>query len=321
MREIEWDGGTITKPGVYKGIPLETYHNRRDLFDGPSVSKSSLKWILPTHGGSPKAFWGRWKFNPDHVEPKSTEALNFGRAAHCLLLGDEDFRSSFAVEPETYTDDKGIEKKWSNNATVCREWHAEQAASRRTVIKAEQLERIRLMAADAAKYPLVQQGILNGRVERTLCWKDPATGIWMKARPDAMPEADGVFADLKTASSLSEDFLERQNHDAIYFIQAAMSRMICRALKIPFETFVLIYVLNNEVPDTAHVELDAFDLDRGEHLVRHALDTIKSCLDSGEWPGARPFNDGTSMLKLKQWSAERIDRFLEERKSTEGEAA
>src|SRR5690606_1595943 len=60
--ERVYRGGKITEPGVYAGVSLDLYHNDRDLFDGPSVSKSGLKNLIPAHGGSPKAFWGRWKW-------------------------------------------------------------------------------------------------------------------------------------------------------------------------------------------------------------------------------------------------------------------
>lgn len=319
--ERTYTGGTITEPGIYKGISLDQYHDDRDLFDGPSISKSALKWILPPHGGSPKAFWGRWKWNPDHVEPKTTPALDFGRAAHCLLLGDEVFAEKFVVRPDTYPNQKwkpGLprELKWNNNATYCIEWNSEQESAKKTIVTSDQIDRIRRISADAAQYPLVQQGILNGKIERTLCWKDPKTGIWIKARPDAMPTASGIFGDLKTASSFDEDFLERQVFDALYYVQGAMLRMICRELGIPFDTFALLYVLNDDVPDTAHAEIADFELDRGERAIRWSLNAIKAGLDSGEWPGAQPFNNGERQLQLKPWVKDRLDRFLDQQEQT-----
>lgn len=147
-------------------------------------------------------------------------------------------------------------KVWNNNANVCRDYMKEQKDKRLMVLTSKQMDTIQRIRADAATYPLVQQGILNGRVERTLAAKDPETGIWLKVRPDAMPNADGVFADLKTIGSLDEDFMQRQIFDAGYYLQAAMTRMVCRLLKILFETFVLVYVLNDDIPDTAHVEMN-----------------------------------------------------------------
>jgi len=301
-RERTWDGKTITTNGVYSGISLDDYHGKRDLVDGPSISKSVLKNLIPAMGGSPKAFWGRWKANPDHVEQDTTKALDFGKAAHCLLLGDEVFAERFCIRPDQWSD-------WRTKAA--QDWRDDQVAAGKTIITVEQFDRIRRMHADASSYPLIKEGLLNGRIERSMLWKDPETGIWLRARPDASPNADGVYADLKTAGKFDEDFLERQIFDAGYYLQAAITRMVCRGLGMPFETFVLLYVLNDDVPDTAHVEIDQFDIDRGERVVRWCLKTIRRCLDTGEWPGARPFNDGERRIQMKTWVKDRLDNFLD----------
>ncbi|MBN7804856.1 PD-(D/E)XK nuclease-like domain-containing protein [Agrobacterium rosae] len=321
--EVQYDGGVIAGPGAYRGVPIERYHHDRDLFDGPAVSKSIIKEILPVHGGSPKQFWGRWNWNKDRLDPKDpTEALIFGKAAHCLLLGDEVFDENFIVRPEKYQDEKGALKAWNNNATVCRNYMTEQKDKRLMVLTSKQMEIIRLMRADAATYPLVQQGILNGRVERTLAAKDPETGIWLKVRPDAMPNADGVFADLKTIGSFDEDFMQRQIFDAGYYLQAAMTRMVCRLLNIPFETFVLVYVLNDDIPDTAHVEMNddsvllpggeelPSELDAGEAMIRWALRKIRKCLDENHWPGREPFQSGERKITMLPYQKSKITRFL-----------
>lgn len=302
-RDTRWDGQTITKPGTYSGISLDQYHGKTDLFDAPSISKSALKWLIPAHGGSPKAFWGRWKFNPDHIEQETTDALDFGKAVHCLLLGDEVFAESFVVRPEEFPDYR---------TKAAKEWRDDVRKAGKTIVTHDQIERIKRIAKDAAAYPIIKAGVLNGRVERTICVKDRETGIWLKVRPDAIPNADGIFADLKTASKFEEDFLERQIFDAGYYLQAAMIRMVCRELDIPFETFVLLYVLNDDVPDTAHVELSVHELDRGERAIRWCLKTIRHCLDTGEWPGARPFDGGERQAQMKPWAKESIDRFLDQ---------
>jgi len=301
--EKTWDGKTpISENGIYRGISLDDYHNNLDLLDAPAVSKSALKWLDPIQkNSSPKAFWGRWKFNPDHVKPKPSDALDFGKATHCLLLGDEDFDAAFVIRPDRFPDYKKKEAQ---------EWKSDQIAAGKTIVTPEQFERIARMRDDANQYPLVQQGLMTGRVERSMLWKDPETGIWLKARPDVIPNADAVYADLKTASSFDEDFLSRQIVDASYYLQAAMTRMACRGLGLPFKTFVLLYVLNDDVPDTSHVEIDEEDIDRGEDIIRYALRTIRECLDSGYWPGKLPFSAGERFIKMKPWSRQTLDQFI-----------
>lgn len=324
MKTIQWEPGMqITEPGIYQGLPLSEYHGNRDLFDAPSISKSSLKWLLPFHGGSPKAFWNRWKWNPNRIEPKSSDELVFGKAAHCLLLGDEVFADQFVVEPEKYPSSKTKKMiKWNNNAKFCKDWHKEQAEAGLTVIKADQLKMIRRMADDAAQYDLVKQGILNGEIERTLCWKDTETGIWVTARPDACP-MPGVYSDLKTTSFFDEEFLSKQLFDAGYYLQGGMTKLVCQGLRLPFEEFYLVYVLKDDVPDTCHVPISGTAIERGERAIRWSLKTIRKCLDADHWPGARPFNEGNRPLFMKPWAADQVDQFLdaEDRAHPQEEAA
>lgn len=314
MQEIQYQIGNpqqpnkITQNGIYAGVPMSVYHS--DCCDGPSVSKSAIKHILPVHGGSPKAFWGRWVCNPDRIEEAPSKALNFGKAAHCLLLGDEAFKEQFAVRPDHYPNDRS--KAWSSNSNDCKAWLAKQELAGRTVVTTKDIEMIRRMAADAAQNEVVKAGALNGSVERTLIAQDPETGIWLKSRPDSIPNASGIFADLKTAGSLDEDFLERQISDAGYYLQGALARMVCRILGIPFDEFFLIYVLKDDVPDTAHARLSEHDLDRGEEMIRWALKTMRGCIESGDWHGARPFQDGNREIRMKPWMQTKIDTFLEQ---------
>lgn len=315
-RDTLWNGDQIKDGGIYRSIPIATYHRKVDLLDAPSVSKSVLKHIVPPMGGSPKAFWGRWSHNPNHVVEKKKPATNLGQATHMLLLGEDTFKDHFVIRP-----DKVDGETWQGNKTVCRKWLAEQELAGLSVITAEELETIHRMAEDAAQYPLVQQGLLNGRIERSMFWKDPETGIWLRARPDVIPSSDGIFADLKTTSSMDEDFLERQVGDLGYFLQGAMTRMVCRGLEIPFERFVFLYVLNDDVPDTGHAELNDLDLDRGEEVIRHSLRTIRTCLDSGYWPGKEPFDHGEKTIQIKPWLKTKIDDFLTREAMSQEQAA
>ena len=93
--------------------------------------------------------------------------------------------------------------------------------------------------------------------------------------------------------------------------QAAITRMVCRGLGIPFDRFVFLFVLNDIVPDTGHVELADFEIDRGERVIRYCLRTIRKCLDDGNWPGAEPLDRGERQIQMKPWMKSQIDTFLE----------
>ena len=128
---IQWNGKTITEPGIYTGISLEDYHNKLDLLDAPSVSKSALKHIFPSLGGSPKEFWHLWKHNPKHVTLEPSDALEFGKATHALMLGDEVFHAAFSVRPEQWKDYK---------TKAAKEWKKAVRAEGKTRVTLEQMQ-------------------------------------------------------------------------------------------------------------------------------------------------------------------------------------
>lgn len=304
MRPIlDWDGEPITENGSYRGIDLSIYHGDTNLLPGPSVSKSSIKDLAPPDG-SPKKFWSYWSHNPKRLQKPASPYLTYGKAVHALLLGDEVFEDKFVIRPdkvegETY---QGAKKVWIN-------WFKEQEEAGFEVITKAQYEFIKLMAEDAAKHPFVAVGGLQGEVEVSHFARDPETGIWLRARPD-VEAVDGDYSDLKTASSLNEGFLSAQFEGSGYYIQGALTRMVCRLLGRPFQSFSFVYVQSENYPDTHFRVMTDEDLDRGERVIRYCLKKIREGLSSGVWEGAAAYNRDATTLSMPKRKAEAIDTIL-----------
>lgn len=305
MQIIEWDGTTIKEPGLYVNVPLEIYHHDQSLLPGPSVSKSSLKAIAPPDG-SPKKFWQTWAGNPKRIKSKSSKAMDFGKAVHALILGDEVFEEKFVIRPERVEGET-----YDLRRTVWKKWFAEQAELGLTVITEEQIEQIRLMAEDLAQHPLVMAGGLNGQVEVSMFARDPVTGIWLKSRPDNLA-ADGVYVDLKTAGSLDQQFLERQFHDAGYYLQPAMTKMVCDLLGLPFVSFTFLYTLTGDYADSDFRVAYEGDILLGEKVIRYGLAKIRHGLDTGEWPGISVYCRENLPIGMNDFSRKRIEAVLQQ---------
>lgn len=306
MLEIrEWDGTTIKEPGCYSGIPLEVYHNDQSLLPGPSVSKSNLKALAPPTG-SPKAFWQTWAGNPSRKKKASSKAMDFGKAVHALVLGDEVFEEKFVVRPE-----KVDGETYHGQKTVWKRWYREQQRLGLVVITEDEIEQIRLMAEDLAQHPLVQAGGLRGDVEVSMFARDPETGIWLKSRPDSNP-TEGMYVDVKTASSLDPVFLEKQLESAGYYIQGGMTKMVCDLLGKPFHSFTLLYTLSQDYADSDFRVISDEDIALGEAVVRYGLRMIRRGLDTGEWLGASVYARENLPIRIFPKTREKIELALQQ---------
>lgn len=196
MRPTRWDGKKISAPGIYAGMPLESYHG--DSASGPSVSSSSLRAI---EGKSLIHYWAKSYLNPDREPFEPTPAMILGSAAHHLLLGELDFNKKFVLQLDEAPDGRA----WSGNNNTCKRWLADMRAAGMTVLTKKQMESIKGMARSLAREPLVRDGLLNGLVEHSMFWKDTETGLWLKSRPDVIPLDGEAYCDLKVTQDASGD--------------------------------------------------------------------------------------------------------------------
>lgn len=299
------DDALITENGVYD-LTMERYHGQPCA--GPSVSSSGLRTLWSS---SPAHFWLDSSLNPNR-EPDESERPHFalGRAAHHLLLqGRKGFDAEYVIRPS----------KWKDWRTAeAREWKVEQLKAGLTIITDAELANITGMARSLAAHPLVKAGILDGAVERSLIWKDPETGVWCKSRPDAIPNASGDFADLKTCVSVSTDSLRRSLGDFGYHQQGALvAEASHHVLGQDLATFTLVWV-EKEAPWCVRITtLTPEDLLRGQRQNQAALRIFASCVESGQWPGPGGDQQDGEFLAISDWTAKSIDARLELLKQTQ----
>jgi hypothetical protein len=311
LKTIDWDFKPIAKPGMYAKISLETYH-RGDICVGPSVSSSGLRTLFAQ---SPAHFYASWAGNPRRVERKEKQNFIVGRAAHHLFLGEPFFAKLFVEQPKEYIDVKSGEvKAWSNNANFCREWNRERAKEGRAILKPDDCRAIEGMAESLSKHPLIVGEVkaLNGLIERSLFWKDKATGLWLKSRPDSIPTHSGEFVDLKTTISTRWYDLQKTIAEFGYHQQGALLRTAAREV-LGLESFAFFLVFIEKEPPycVRLVEVKTHELDLGEKQNRYAIDAVARCLKSGEWPGPGGDREDALGIELPEWSRKSIESKLQ----------
>lgn len=291
-----WDGQPIATPGIYRGIPIELYHQQ--LTAEPSISSSGLRTIFDE---SPAHYFARSYLNPDREDETPSEALTLGRGAHHLLLGEANFAERFAIRPETLNGEK-----WNSNRTDCKAWLKHCRDLGQEVLLPAQIKAIRGMARGLAAHPMVHAGILKGLIEHSLVWPDKETGVWLKVRPDAIPTTDADFSDLKTTISVDREKLQRTIADYTYHVQAALIGMASReVIGREMESFTLVFVEKTPPYCASVVTLKPADIALGENIVRAALKVFAECLESGHWPGPGGAQTDAEFIEIPTWTRNR----------------
>jgi hypothetical protein len=306
-QERQFNGEQIKLRGVYAGVPIETYHGDTNLFPSFSISSSGLRAVLRR----PSEYWAYSPYNPKAFEREEKSSLELGKAAHMLLLGEDGFKERYSLRPATYPDDKGGEKPWNGNSNWCKAWLEKQKAAGRAVITDSEIQHIRNIADALKRKEPIQLGILRGRIERSIFTKHG--NIWLKTRPDVVPNDSGDFVDLKTAASVDDESLSKAIYSHGYHVQAGLLRMIVRDVLGPdaFTSFTFVFVEKSPPYDVRVLQLKDEDIDLGERQARHAIKTVERCLKENRWPGFDGFEREFGYVEMPSWAKTRIGIELE----------
>jgi hypothetical protein len=136
-------------------------------------------------------------------------------------------------------------------------------------------------------HPIAKKLLSGGEPERTLIWRDPATGVLCRAKADWL-RPDGIV-DLKTCESAAPDALSKSAHNYGYAIQAPFYLRGFRAAGLDTwspEPFFVHIAVEKTPPYLVHVnQLTERAMAWGDRQVSQALEIFRDCQASGVWPG------------------------------------
>ena len=288
----------ITADGIYD-IPIKDYHHKPDVCIGHSISSGGLRTIeLET----PAHYWAHSIYNPNRFDKPSTAGLNFGNAAHSVLLEGDLPDNQYVLSP--YAEFRTKE---------ARQWRDEQIEKGLIIYQAEHLTIIHEMAKQLRQHPLIREGLFRGEIEKSIVWQDKETGVWLKARPDVIP-VDDVSADYKTTADASPRGISRSIADYGYYMQQAL---IAEGLEVvrdqKLNSFAQVFQEKTPPFAVSIIEIDidyiAWGRVRNRRAIRKFADNMQATLaaaafgDEHFWPG---YADSGLPIKAPSWLSDRL---------------
>ncbi|MGO5149780.1 PD-(D/E)XK nuclease-like domain-containing protein [Bifidobacterium boum] len=248
---------TITRPGIYDGIPDADYH--ADPIPDGSLSVSRAKALLEEGGPA------RFRHHELHGRPR-TAALDLGSAVHALILGEGKRVVEVAAE------------SWRTKAA--REVRDAAHASGQVALLPAEMRLAEDLAGVVYRHPAAVETLAGEREQSMFAHID---GLWLRGRADVMNP--GWTADYKTARDASERGFLAAAHRFRYYLQAAWYRRLRRELTgdlLPFR----IVAQEKTAPYLVSVwEVDPSYLALGEGEMAQAITLYRQCVETGRWPG------------------------------------
>ncbi|WP_027933704.1 PD-(D/E)XK nuclease-like domain-containing protein [Amycolatopsis thermoflava] len=268
----------ITEPGMYGGVPEETYHGL------PGLSSTGVKRMLH----APAVY--RW--HADHPAPPAKSTFDFGHAVHAKVLG---VGLDVAVIPDELLAANGAVSTKAAKAFV-----AEARAAGMTVLKSDEYAEVAAMADAVLGHPDAGPLLSGAEPEVSILWDDPATGVRCRGRLDYWHERANVVVDLKSARSADPRRFARHAVDFGYPEQGAHYRTGTTIVTGRDTAPRFIHVLVEKEPPhlVSVVELEPAFLAVAADRVRFAIDLYADCLETGRWPG---YGDGIHPIQPPAW--------------------
>ena len=299
----------ITKPGAYFDIDMSDYHRNPHLLPGPSLSSSGAKAILEK---SPFHFWADSPLNPNRSPENDKPHFAVGKAAHDLILLGGDWEDEYYTLPEGFAFNKT--RMFAEEIEAAKFARDEMG---KTLIKHEDMELVKRIADRISGSEDALNALRNGKPEVTLAWQDEETGVWLRARPDFLPNSVILGQDVRAVPDLkfmagshcspagfSKAIANFGYHQSAAFYDAGIEAIYGES-----PNYWLFIVVEKDEPHSVSIyQLPKPDLERGKAQNRVAIRTFAECLNRGvearHWPA---FTAEPEVIGLPGWARHAID--------------
>lgn len=273
---------TVSEPGIYD-MTAEEYHADKAV-PGGSLSSTGARRLLPP--GCPALY--RWE--RDHPQ-SSKRTFDYGHAAHKLVLGEG---------PELVVVDAA---RWDTDAI--KDEVAGIRAEGGIPLKAHELDQIKAMAAAIRQHPIAGPLFTpgSGLAEESVFWQDPATGVWLRCRPDW--RRPGICADYKTTTDASPAAVAKSVDTYGYHQQDPFYTDGLTAVGLGDHRFLFAFQDKNAPYLVTVIELDDEARAIGAAKNRRAIDIYAECQATGRWPDWHGDLTEIPYLSLPPWAAKR----------------
>ena len=273
-------------PFAVPDLPAAEYHNT-----WPALSHSGMVKLLDT---CPAQF----HYDSHHPKDDDTPAKEIGTAYHMLVLENPRFHTTYDALPE------GV----SLSTKAGKDARDAIVAAGKTPLKFEVWETLRAMKLAIDAHPFV--GPLFNRIgmsEVSLFWKDPASEVICRARPDFLPAESRLIVDLKSALDASPEALSKQMSQYGYNVEAALYTEGAYACGIRDTDAAFVFVAQQKDPPyiiTAWTpDDDAMKL--GRRQVQKARALYADCLRTNTWP---PYVTEVAQIGLPAWAKRQLEQ-------------
>lgn len=263
----------ITKPGVYPDLDEAIYH--ADPVPESSLSVSGAKKLLDCPA----------RFKWDRENPRTSKAFDFGKAAHCKVLG---VGSPVVPIPVEF-----LAKNGAASTTAAKDFIAAAEKAGQVPLKPDEVAVIDAMAAQLLAHPIASALLRDGSAEQSMFWRDPDTKVMLRGRLDwltTLRSGRACIVDYKTTAGTANPSRWRYDaRDFGYHQQDAWYREGAEAVGIGADPAFLFIVQEKTAPYLVSVvELDDESREDGAVLNTAARRLYLDCMTRDDWPGYPP---------------------------------
>lgn len=285
-------------------IDPESYHKQM-----PGVKRGDPEYVM-SRGSllEVQRCASRWLAGVEEDDTKSTE---WGSLIDAMALDGPNFEKRYAIRPDTYFDDKGVEKDWHHASNTCKAWLKKH--SDKVVISCEQADRgmdaLEKLRGDERIKDLVDCSLKQTMIVAEVHESETGIAFPIRVLIDLVPDqkhklyGDGL-GDLKTCADASYRGWAKKSFLYGYHVQAALYLDQYNAATdetrkqwfMPIQESFPPYQVGRRQFTTEFIGL-------GRHQYKEAARYYSECLKTGLWPDydAKDAVEGWGTTKEESW--------------------